>query len=253
MDEKLLEDAQTRLGLRFNDLSLLETALSPLAPGNATDLNEEFLQLEVLGNNVLRMLISVALYRGDLVGLRLTTLAHNALDRKTVRAAAGEALGLLEFQNISSRQRRTWESRGEKGRVSRATDMLEALLAAVYEDQGAEAVESFFFRDVYPLMREQLDGEVGFDPRGRLNEIVWGLYGEHCCYKVVYQSTRFPSERHVELSVAGELWETGSGTDRKSMLAAAMATKVLKERFGVTNDAEAKAKIAEIKFGDAQA
>ncbi len=127
MDPRL-DALQSRLGHRFNDVALLQQALTHRSFG--ADHNE---RLEFLGDAVLSLAVSSLLYErfsgsdeGDLTRVR----AHLVREESLHRSALG--LGLPEVLRLSEGEARS----GGALRPSILADAVEALIGAIYVDAG---------------------------------------------------------------------------------------------------------------------
>lgn len=153
---------QQTLGLAFRDPVLLRTALTHRsAEGQHNE------RLEFLGDAILNCAVAEALYRhfpgareGELTRLRSTLVRGETLARIARR------LNLGDFLRMGSGELKS----GGYRRDSVLEDALEAIIGAVFEDQGIEATKGLIER----LFAEELDGlepgETLKDPKSRLQE-----------------------------------------------------------------------------------
>jgi ribonuclease-3 len=126
-----IESLQARLGYRFRQPEMLERAVTHRSAGGT---NNE--RLEFLGDAVLGMVITEALYHqfplaseGELSRLRAT------LVRKPTLAEIARSLGLGEYLNLGPGELKS----GGFRRDSILSDALEAVLGAIYLDDGLDA------------------------------------------------------------------------------------------------------------------
>lgn len=165
---------ETRLGYRFSDSSLLETALSH--PSAAAPANYQ--RLEFLGDRVLGLTIADELYRqfaGENEG-QLTTRFH-LLVRKETLANIAEGLDLAS--EIQTARNFSNTSREREGALA---DVLEALLGAIYLDGGLEAARTVILR----LWADRITaGDAQKDPKSALQEWLQGRGLPPPDYKVV--------------------------------------------------------------------
>ena len=129
---------QQRLGYRFQDIRLLQRALTHRS--FSSDHNE---RLEFLGDSVLGLAISSWLYHkladspeGDLSRARANLVKEGSL----YQLALG--LGLPEFLRLGEGEARS----GGKRRPSILADALEAIIGAVYLDGGPAAADALVRR-----------------------------------------------------------------------------------------------------------
>jgi ribonuclease-3 len=126
-------------------------------------------RLEFLGDALLGFIIGQVLYeRFPQADEHLLTRMRASLVREQTRATLARGLGLGDYLRMGAGELRT----GGHAKDSILADALEAVLAAVYLDQGMEAARAvvlWVFRD--PLAEIRLD-EVTKDPKTRLQELL---------------------------------------------------------------------------------
>ena len=209
---------QQRLGCRFDDTGLLVRALTHRSAGS--DNNE---RLEYLGDAVLSFIVAEMLFKsypdaseGELSRFRASLVSGDALGGIALELGIGEQLRLGEGELKSGGQRR----------ASILADALEALIGAVYLDQGLDAATAVAAR----LLRERLNTLPGAselkDPKTRLQEWLQGHGLGLPEYRVLEVSGE-PHEQHFkvrcdvgELAVAAEA--EGSSRRRAEQEAAAL-------------------------------
>lgn len=164
MNMSVLED---RLGHRFRDRKLLETALTHPSFGGDHHV-PHYQRLEFLGDAVLELAVSRYLYfelpevdEGKLTRIRAALVREESLNR------AARRIGLGEFIRLSVGEERS----GGREKPSILSDVMEAVLAAVYLDAGFdEAV-----RIIGMVLGEELRPEVlkdHLDAKSRLQELM---------------------------------------------------------------------------------
>ena len=130
------EFAKEKLGIKFNDINLLVTALTHRSYVNEhRNTHEHNERLEYLGDAVLELVSSDFLYRNYNEPEGVMTAVRAALVRTESIGEAGKELGYEPLVRMS---------RGEQKGTERAHDSIladcfEAVLGAVYLDQGYEA------------------------------------------------------------------------------------------------------------------
>ncbi|HET9641685.1 MAG TPA: ribonuclease III [Candidatus Paceibacterota bacterium] len=160
-----------RLGVSFNDPNLLIEALTHRSYLNEhrdyTGAHNE--RLEFLGDAVLELAATDFLFRkypakpeGELTAYRA------ALVNTVSLAESARALGLSDFLLLS---------KGEAKDTGRARDViladaLEAVIGAMYLDQGYAAAESFVSRQIYGKIDEVIAKRSYQDAKSRFQEIV---------------------------------------------------------------------------------
>lgn len=171
------------LDLAFTDLSLLEEALthrSFLNENKAARAHNE--RLEFLGDAVLELAVTRFLYdrfperpEGDLTAYRAALVNTYSL------ADTAEAIGLNGKLRLS---------KGESRDTGRARQIIlanafEALLGAIYLDQGYEAAEAFVARHLYPKIDQVLRDRLWQDAKSRFQEVAQEKRGVTPAYKTL--------------------------------------------------------------------
>jgi ribonuclease-3 len=181
-----LKDFQTRIGVQFADESLLERAFIHRSylnehPKLGLEHNE---RLEFLGDAVLELVVTDYLYRnypnpeGDLTNWR------SALVKTESLAIVAEKLELYEYFKLS---------RGEAKGNARSHSLIsanavEAIIGAVYLDQGYEAAAEFINANIISRLPEILDSGSWMDPKSKFQELAQDQYGLTPNYKVLEES-----------------------------------------------------------------
>ena len=230
-DRDALEKA---LGYKFNDITLLETALTHSSYSNEArgrgvnvECNE---RLEFLGDSVLSVISSEYLFftfsdcpEGELTRMRAEIVCEKAL------SVFAKKIGLGEFLNLGHGE----ELSGGRERASLLADAFEAVLAAIFIDSGKnkEQVAKFLL----PLLSEELSlleisGAVK-DFKSLLQQFVQQAGGEVLEYFVIKESGPdhdkcFTVEARLNSNVIG----TGEGKSKRS--AEQMAAKQALALFG---------------------
>ena len=166
-----LED---RLGARFRDPGLLRMAVTHSSYVNehgeeAVSSNE---RLEFLGDAVLGFIVGARLYQdlplmteGELTAARAALVRGESLAEAAAEIELGDALllGLGE------------ETSGGRNKTRNLAGAFEALLAAVYLDQGYETARDLVLRLFHERLALISPGGVPQDPKSRLQESMQGL------------------------------------------------------------------------------
>lgn len=175
--------AQARLGLTFKNLELLEEALthrSYLNEHKSAKAHNE--RLEFLGDAVLELATTHFLFNrfpnkpeGDLTAFRA------ALVNTVSLAETAEALGLNDLLLLS---------KGESKDTGRARQIIlanafEAVLGAVYLDQGYEAAEAFVAMHLYPKIDSVLANRTWQDAKSKFQEAAQEKKGITPAYKTI--------------------------------------------------------------------
>ncbi len=227
MDPGNYPEVERALGIEFNDKQLLQQAfvhrsfLNELLDHDEDLVDNE--RLEFLGDAVLGYVVSEHLYllfpyvdEGELTNLR------SALVRRETLARLAEELNLGGYLKLGHGE----EESG--GRTRRATlcATFEALVGAVYLDQGIEAVR----RLVFGLLRTDIERlravDDTKDPKSRLQEWAQASKGYTPRYKVAEALGPDHAKHFVMLvQINGEPFGVGQGRSKQesAQRAAAMA------------------------------
>jgi ribonuclease-3 len=222
------------IDLHFNDPALLRQALthrSYLAdhPNNPIPDNE---RLEFLGDSILNYVSAQLLFRqfpamteGEM------TLLRSALVRAESLAVLAKELNLGKALRIS----RGEENRGGRERATMLADAFEALIGAIYIDQGLEAVMSFVVprleRLLTQVQQEALEGDV----RTKLNE--WGMsqFNQIPVYREVAMTGPIHApEFTYEVLIGSRVMGRGTGMSKQAAKQAAARAALQKRDLRLT-------------------
>lgn len=210
MVDKALADLQRKLGHRFEQVALMQRALTHRSFGS--EHNE---RLEFLGDAVLNLAISALLYErfgasaeGDLTRVRAHLVREDSLHR------AALSLGLPEVIRVSEGEMRG----GGAQRPSILADAVEALIGAAFVDGGYEAAAHIVAR----LFGEQISaGDTDSWTKDAKTELQEWLQARRIAVPV-YRIVATRGQAHaqtfeVECAVATlALAETGVGRSRRT-------------------------------------
>ncbi len=226
-----LDTLIARLGLPFNDRRLLESALTHRSlrherPERAIGLLDEE-RLEFLGDSILNYLVADLVYarfpeytEGQLTRLRA------ALVKTSTLATLARALDLGAYLRLAKGE----ASSGARTRDSLLADTFEALVAAIYLDQGLEAARAFVLRMLVPeLARVEAEG-LPQDYKSRLQEFVQAARNVTPRYVVLAVEGRDPHREYtIEVRIGDE--PAGLGRGRSKQVAAQAAARAALERL----------------------
>lgn len=217
------------LGVRFKDLSLLHTALVHTSYANEgrhhTKHNE---RLEFLGDAVLELVSSTYLFQhfpglpeGELTKTRASIVCSATLAKLARRLHLGDYLLLGHGEEMS----------GGRTRTTNLEDAFEAVIGAVYLDQGWEAAQAYVLRQLAGEFENVREGENLQDYKTELQELVQQTPGQSVEYEML-EATGPDHAKHFAFAVkiAGEVLGTGEGHSKKQaeQNAARMALEKLK-------------------------
>lgn len=161
-----IEELESRLGLSFKDKGLLTLALTHRSYG--LQHNE---RLEYLGDSVLNLAVAALLYKelegfseGDLSRVRSNLVRQQALHD------IAQTLSLHRHLYLGDGERKS----GGLRRPSILADALEAIVAAVFLDQGYETAYSVVERLYRPILNQVDPKTLGKDAKTLLQEFLQG-------------------------------------------------------------------------------
>ncbi len=183
---KEIEQHAAALGLSFNSYALLEEALTHRSYLNEhKDARAHNERLEFLGDAVLELAVTHFLYtkypskpEGDLTAFRA------ALVNTVSLAESSEALGLNGMILLS---------KGESRDTGRARQIIlanafEAVLGALYLDQGYDAAEAFIGKHLYPKIDDVVAKRAWQDAKSHFQELAQDKKGHTPAYKTLKEA-----------------------------------------------------------------
>lgn len=204
------------LNLKFKNSKLLEQAFLHRSYLNevktVTESNE---RLEFLGDSVLSLIISYYLYdlrttdsEGNLTNLR----AH--IVKTTSLAEAAQNLNLGKYLKLSKGE----EISGGRNNPQLLANTYEALLGAIFLDQGLEAAKIIINKTLLPLFEKAIKMGPPKDAKSSLQEIVQQKLKKSPHYKILKtQGPDHAKQFTVAVYIAGK--EKGRGTGASKQVA----------------------------------
>ena len=205
--------AKEKLGFEFNDVSLLVTALTHRSFVNehkgAAAHNE---RLEFLGDAILELVTSDYLFRTYHQPEGIMTAWRAALVNTDSIGSAGVALGYPPLVRMS---------RGEVAGSERAhaviyADCFEALIGAIYLDQGYETASNFIHKHILVKLPEILETDSWRDPKSLFQELAQRYFTAVPDYVLI--TSVGPDHNRVftvAVKVNNETYGTGTGFSKQ--------------------------------------
>ena len=169
-------------------------------------------RLEFLGDSVLGLAVTAALYRrhpdlpeGQLAKLRASVVSTRAL------AEVGRAIGLGDWVRLGRGEQAT----GGRDKSSILADTLEALLGAVYLDRGESVAEQVVLRLLDPLMVAAVGQGAALDYKTALQELSAARSLGVPEYRTAETGPDHAKEFSAEAVVDGQVRGTGEGRSKK--------------------------------------
>jgi ribonuclease-3 len=204
---------ERKLRLRFKDKALLDQALTH--PSYLNELPPEegptssYERLEFLGDAVLGAAMTLELYQrcphlpeGQLTKLRSSLVEGKALASVARRLELGQHLKLGRGE----------ESTGGRDRDSNLAASLEALVGAIFLDDGFDAARDFVLGTMQDEIESHLAAGVPEDPKSRLQELAQSMGGETPHYRLVeVDGPDHNKSFDVEVVMDGQVMGRGRG------------------------------------------
>lgn len=203
---------EEKIGYEFKDKTYIQTALTHSSFANE---HKEFNyneRLEFLGDSVLGLVVSDYLFRArnDLPEGKLTRLRANVVCEESLSAVArkinlGDHLFLGKGEKTS----------GGSDRDSILADATEAVIAAIYLDDGFDQAKDFILSNLRDTIAKNIDGNIFRDYKTILQEIIQGNNGK-ISYKLVGESgPDHDKEFEMQVKCGQDTIGIGKGKNKK--------------------------------------
>jgi ribonuclease-3 len=222
-------NCQKDLGISFHQESLLEQAFVHLSylnenPTFAQPSNE---RLEFLGDAILNFVVTEKLYEefpqlseGELTEIRATLVCRDTLAELASSLKLGDWLLLGRGE----------EANGGRVKESNLANAMEALIGALYLDQGITETRRFILRQLKPELEEIKAGKITPNYKALVQELVQGQKKPTPVYRLVEATGPDHSKQFTaEILVEGEALGKGVGKSKK--VAESQAARAAWERL----------------------
>lgn len=231
---KQISILQNKLHIKFKDKNLLNRALIHRSYVNEanTDKIKDNERLEYLGDSVLGLIVNEYLFKrfedypeGDLAKIKSAVVSEATLAKVAREIHLGDYLLMGKGEELS----------GGRDRSSILANSFEALIGAVYLDQGLKESRKF----ILSLLKKDIEriDQMTYlrDPKTTLQEYVQKKYKERPVYEVVEE--RGPDHKKefvVRLLIKGSEMSRGCGSSKRKaeMLAAEQLLKKIERNGG---------------------
>ena len=207
---------QSDLGISFRRGALLEHAFVHTSYLNE---NPDFYlpdneRLEFLGDAILNFMVAERLYKefpklpeGDLTEIRASLVCRDTLAEVAFSLKLGDWLLLGQGEEAS----------GGRTKQSNLANAMEALIGAIYLDQGLAATRRFVLKQLKPELRKIKAGKMTPNYKAIVQELIQGQKKPTPVYRLV--ETAGPDhnkEFTAEILVEGEALGRGTGKSKKA-------------------------------------
>ena len=209
----MIKDLETAIGYRFNNITLLQNALTHSSYANERWHNSLMSneRLEFLGDSILGMVVAEYLYRtfpdrpeGELTRMRADMVCEKSLAAVAARIDLGRHLMLGNGE----------EQSGGRNRDSILADAVESVIAASFLDGGMNAARQFIQKFI--LVEVPVKKLHNADYKTALQELVQQKKNQTLSYALVGESGPDHDKRfEVEVSLNGRVIGVGSGSSKK--------------------------------------
>ena len=209
-DLSLLEE---RIGYTFKNKDLLRQALTHSSYANERRINKvgNYERLEFLGDAVLELVSSEFLYRehsqlseGNLTKLRASMVCEPAL------AFCARDIRLEEFILLGKGE----ENTGGRKRDSITSDVMEAVIGAIYLDGGMVPARAYIDRFILSDLEHK---RLFYDSKSNLQEIAQGKLKKDLEYELLdVQGPEHNQTFRVQVRMGEEVLGTGEGHTKKA-------------------------------------
>ena len=210
-----LDFANNKLGFTFSNIDLLVTAFTHRSYVNEhrKTVKEHNERLEFLGDAVLELIVTEYLYSNYEEPEGILTNWRSALVRtESISAAASR----YEFEPLLRLSR--GENRGtDRARAQILANCYEAVIGALYLDQGYEAAKQFITKSLLPTLKGILKEGTWMDAKSHLQELVQSKEGFTPIYKVIEEDGPDHDKIFtIGVFVNGKLKGKGSGPSKQA-------------------------------------
>lgn len=232
-EERDLSVLEERIGYRFENRELLRQALTHSSYANERRINRtnDYERLEFLGDAVLELVSSEFLFRtrpqlseGDLTKQRASMVCEPAL------AFCARDIRLEEFILLGKGE----ECTGGRKRDSITSDVMEAVIGAIYLDGGMAPAKAYIDRFILSDLEHK---KLFYDSKSNLQEVVQGKLKKDLEYELLdIQGPEHDQTFRVQVRMGDEVLGVGEGHTKKAaeQQAAYKALLLLQETGNVT-------------------
>lgn len=224
-------EIEAKIGYSFKDRSLLALAFVHRSFVNENkEVSNHNERLEFLGDSVLGLIIAEYLYR------YLPSTPEG--DLSILRSRLVEASSCLTYVEALEIEQHLLLGRGEKrndgrGRESILADLFEAIIGAIYLDQGYETTKKFLKENLFNKFDQIKEQKLYQDSKSLLQEIVQSKGFEAPVYKVTKEDGP-DHDKQFTIEVLVNSKPTGTGVGKSKQLAQQAAAQEALDKLAST-------------------
>ncbi len=214
--QKDTKELEKHIGIKFKKPEILQEAMVHRSyinehPAWETDHNE---RLEFLGDAVLELVVTDYLFHnfknpeGELTNWRAALVRGTTLKEVADKLKLGEYLYLSKGEELS----------GGRERELILANSVEALIGAIYEDQGYNSAKDFIMDEIVSKLPNILETQSYLDAKSRLQEMAQEKFGITPVYKLVSESGPDHAKQFLMAVFVGDR-EFGQGSGSSKQLA----------------------------------
>jgi ribonuclease-3 len=182
---KLISDFEKKINVDFTDKGLIEKAFIHRSFVNESGQKnlEHNERIEFLGDAVLELSATNFLYRkfpekkeGEMTALRSALVNTDSLEKHAEKLNMGDYLSMSKGEKTST-----------KGRGHILANTFEAVIGAIYLDQGFDAADDFLKKNLLNYIDEVMEKNIHRDPKSFFQEEAQERTGFTPEYKVIKQ------------------------------------------------------------------
>lgn len=213
--KKYIAFAAETLGVEFNNIELLMTAFTHRSYVNEhkKSVSEHNERLEFLGDAVLELVVTDYLYGKYNEPEGILTNWRSALVRTESIGAAATKLNFESMLRLSKGEKRG----SERARMQILANSYEAVIGALYIDQGYESAKKFITDTLISTFENILETGSWLDPKSRYQEVVQSDEGYTPHYRVISEEGPDHDKQFtVGVYVNEELRAQGTGPSKQA-------------------------------------
>ncbi|MCY3804400.1 MAG: ribonuclease III [Candidatus Saccharibacteria bacterium] len=184
LDSQTYQDlSQKIIGIGFKDVNLLKTAFTHCSYLNehkrsSLENNE---RLEFLGDAVLEIIVTDYLYRNYQHPEGILTNWRASLVRTESLASVARKLHFLDYLRVSKGERKS----SQRAQEQILANVFEAVIGAIYLDQGYQAADNFIQEYIISLLPAILEEGTWIDAKTRFQEHIQMTQNQTPIYRIL--------------------------------------------------------------------